>query len=148
MAQCGTLVAAALALLLLLLPPNLAWYKPAAGPQHYSVGRAAGLLSNFHRFPSPRRSESPALPVGTGPLRLEMRSSLRSLVSASGWWVAGAGGARAGPQPPPPTQALCVKEVTPNLQSCRRQFNSPGTLQCKADVFLSLQEAECQGPEP
>ncbi|KAH0517956.1 Neuropeptide B [Microtus ochrogaster] len=124
MAQCGTSVAAAaLALLLLLLPPNLAWYKPAAGPQHYSVGRAAGLLSNFHKFPSPRRSESPALPAGIGPLRLEMRSSLRSL-------------------------ALCVKEVTPNLQSCRRQFNSPGTLQCKADVFLSLQEAECQQPEP
>ncbi|XP_057631841.1 neuropeptide B [Chionomys nivalis] len=122
MAQCGTSVAAALALLLLLLPPNLAWYKPA-GPQHYSVGRAAGLLSNFHRFPSPRRSESPALPAVIGPLRLEMRSSLRSL-------------------------ALCVKEVTPNLQSCRRQFNSPGTLQCKADVFLSLQEAECQQPEP
>lgn len=142
------MAAATLALLLLLLPPNLAWYKPAAGPQHYSVGRAAGLLSNFHKFPSQRRSESPALPAGIGPLRLEMRSSLRSLVSARGWWVAGAGGARAGPQPPPPTQALCVKEVTPNLQSCRRQFNSPGTLQCKADVFLSLQEAECQQPEP
>ncbi|XP_052611871.1 neuropeptide B [Peromyscus californicus insignis] len=123
MAQCGTLVAAALALLLPLLPPALAWYKPAAGPHHYSVGRAAGLLSSFHRFPSTRRPESSAHPVGTGPLRLEMRSSLRSL-------------------------ALCVKEVTPNLQSCQRQFNSPGTFQCKADVFLSLQEAECQRPTP
>ncbi|XP_042139198.1 neuropeptide B isoform X2 [Peromyscus maniculatus bairdii] len=111
MAQCGTLVAAALALPLLLLPPALAWYKPAAGPHHYSVGRAAGLLSSFHRFPSTRRSESSALPVGTGPLRLEMRPSLRSL-------------------------------------SCQRQFNSPGTFQCKADVFLSLQEAECQRPAP
>lgn len=148
MAQCGTLVATALALPLLLLPPALAWYKPAAGPHHYSVGRAAGLLSSFHRFPSTRRSESSALPVGTGPLRLEMRPSLRSLVSASQWWVAGAGGAGADPQPPPPTQALCVKEVTPNLQSCQRQFNSPGTFQCKADVFLSLQEAECQRPAP
>lgn len=78
------MAAAALALLFLLLPPNLAWYKPAAGPQHYSVGRAAGLLYNFHKFPSPRRSESPALPAGIGPLRLEMRCSLRSLVSARG----------------------------------------------------------------
>ncbi|XP_051013847.1 neuropeptide B [Acomys russatus] len=117
MAQCRTLVAAALALL---LPLALAWYKPAAGPHHYSVGRAAGLLSSFHRFPSTRRSEAPALPGGTGPLRgLEMRSSLRSL-------------------------ALCVKDVTPNLQSCQRQLNSRGTFHCKADVFLSLQEAECQ----
>uniref|UniRef100_A0A8C6G4L8 Neuropeptide B n=1 Tax=Mus spicilegus TaxID=10103 RepID=A0A8C6G4L8_MUSSI len=113
MARCRTLVAAALALL---LPPALAWYKPAAGPHHYSVGRASGLLSSFHRFPSTRRSESPALRVGTGPLRnLEMRPS-----------------------------ALCVKDVTPNLQSCQRQLNSRGTFQCKADVFLSLHEADCQ----
>lgn len=139
---------AALALISLLPPPALAWYKPAAGPHHYSVGRASGLLSSFHRSPSTRRSESPALPVGTGPLRLEMRSSLRSLVSASRRWVAGAGGAGAGPQPPPPTQALCVKDVTPNLQSCQRQLNSPGTFQCKADVSLSLWEAECPRPEP
>ncbi|XP_035293892.1 neuropeptide B isoform X1 [Cricetulus griseus] len=129
MARCGTLVVAALALISLLPPPALAWYKPAAGPHHYSVGRASGLLSSFHRSPSTRRSESPALPVGTGPLRLEMRSSLRSL-------------------PPPPTQALCVKDVTPNLQSCQRQLNSPGTFQCKADVSLSLWEAECPRPEP
>ncbi|XP_034363122.1 neuropeptide B isoform X1 [Arvicanthis niloticus] len=117
MARCRTLVAAALALL---LPPALAWYKPAAGPHHYSVGRAAGLLSSFHRFQSTRRSESPALRVGTGPLRnLEISASERSL-------------------------ALCVKDVTPNLQSCQRQLNSRGTFQCKADVFLSLHKAECQ----
>ncbi|XP_032768805.1 neuropeptide B isoform X3 [Rattus rattus] len=125
MVRCRTLVAAALALL---LTPALAWYKPAAGSHHYSVGRAAGLLSSFHRFPSTRRSESPALRVGTVPLRnLEMP-----------------GGTGAGPQPPPPTQALCVKDVTPNLQSCQRQLNSRGTFQCKADVFLSLHKAECQ----
>ncbi|XP_021033768.1 neuropeptide B isoform X1 [Mus caroli] len=117
MARCRTLVAAALALL---LPPALAWYKPAAGPHHYSVGRASGLLSSFHRFPSTRRSESPALRVGTGPLRnLEMRPSVRSL-------------------------ALCVKDVTLNLQSCQRQLNNRGTFQCKADVFLSLHETDCQ----
>lgn len=142
MVRCRTLVAAALALL---LTPALAWYKPAAGSHHYSVGRAAGLLSSFHRFPSTRRSESPALRVGTVPLRnLEMRPSVRSLVSARGRWVAGAGGTGTGPQPPPPTQALCVKDVTPNLQSCQRQLNSRGTFQCKADVFLSLHKAECQ----
>ncbi|XP_052049873.1 neuropeptide B isoform X2 [Apodemus sylvaticus] len=105
MARWRTLVAAALALL---LPPALAWYKPAVGPHHYSVGRAAGLLSSFHRFPSTRRSESSALRLGTGRLsNLEMRPGVRSL-------------------------------------SCQRQLNSRGTFQCKADVFLSLHEAECQ----
>lgn len=135
------------ATLALLLPPALAWHKPAAGPHNYSVGRAAGLLSSFYRLPSTRRSGSPALLVGAGPLHgVEMRSSLRSLVSASRRWVGGAGGAGPGPQPPPPTQALCVKDVTPNLQSCQRQLNSRGTFQCKADVFLSLHKAECQSP--
>ncbi|XP_021493093.1 neuropeptide B isoform X2 [Meriones unguiculatus] len=80
MARCRTLVAAALALLLPLLQPGLAWHKPAAGPHSYAVGRAAGLLSSFYRLPSTSRSSSPALPVGAGPLRgVEMRSSLRSL---------------------------------------------------------------------
>ncbi|XP_055448264.1 neuropeptide B [Psammomys obesus] len=120
MARCRTLVAAALALLLPLLQPGLAWHKPAAGPHNYAVGRAAGLLSSFYRLPSTSRSSSPALPVGAGPLRgVEMHSSLRSL-------------------------ALCVKDVTPNLQSCQRQLHSQGTFQCKADVFLSLHAAECQ----
>uniref|UniRef100_A0A8D2GQ83 Neuropeptide B n=1 Tax=Urocitellus parryii TaxID=9999 RepID=A0A8D2GQ83_UROPR len=81
MARHATLVAAALALLLLLAPQGLAWYKPAAGPSHYSVGRAAGLLSGFRGSPFARRSE---LAVGTGLQRRagassELRPSLRSL---------------------------------------------------------------------
>ncbi|XP_073900971.1 neuropeptide B [Castor canadensis] len=54
MARRAMLVAAALALSLLLALPGLAWYKPAAGPRHYSVGRAAGLLSGFRKPPSAR----------------------------------------------------------------------------------------------
>ncbi|XP_029416804.1 neuropeptide B isoform X2 [Nannospalax galili] len=111
MARCAPLVAAALALLPLLAPPALAWYKPVAGPRHYSVGRAAGLLSSFRRFPSPRRTESPALAGGVLP---DMRASLRSL------------------------------DVTPNLQSCERLLDGPGTFQCKADIFLSLRASDCQ----
>nr|XP_045014480.1 neuropeptide B isoform X2 [Jaculus jaculus] len=84
MARCATLVPAALALLLLLTLPGLAWYKPATGPRHYSVGRAAGLLSNFHRSMSTRRSESPVPFVGTvHPRRTsafsELLPSLRTL---------------------------------------------------------------------
>ncbi|XP_006145963.1 neuropeptide B, partial [Tupaia chinensis] len=112
----ATQVAAALALCLLLVPPSSAWYKPAAGPSYYSVGRAAGLLSGFRRSAYARR---PELPIGAGPRDPEGAfPELRSL-------------------------ALCVKEVTPNLQSCERLPDGRGTLQCKADVFLSLRAADC-----
>ncbi|XP_037349495.1 neuropeptide B [Talpa occidentalis] len=71
MARPATLLAAALALCL--LPRGLAWYKPAAGPGHYSVGRAAGLLSGLRRAPHARRSDPPR-----GAAR-ELREGLRSL---------------------------------------------------------------------
>uniref|UniRef100_A0A8B9N1X2 Neuropeptide B n=1 Tax=Accipiter nisus TaxID=211598 RepID=A0A8B9N1X2_9AVES len=38
----------ALALLCLCRPVE-PWYRPAAGPHHYSVGRASGLLSGLRR---------------------------------------------------------------------------------------------------
>ncbi|XP_007538296.1 neuropeptide B [Erinaceus europaeus] len=59
MARQAVLVATLLVLCLLRLPPGLAWYKQAAGPSYYSVGRAAGLLSGFRRAPYARRSEPP-----------------------------------------------------------------------------------------
>lgn len=116
-----------------------------AGPRHYSVGRAAGLLSGFRRM----HTESPALAVGTGHPSATgglpaMRASLRSLMSASRRRVAGAGGARSASQPPLPTQALCVKDVAPNLQSCELLPDGQGSFQCKADVFLSLRVSDCQ----
>lgn len=120
MAQLATLVAAALALCLLLAPPALGWYKQAAKPNSYSVGRAAGLLSGFRGSQYARRSEPP---VGAGPLGRagafpELRPSLRS-----------------------PT--VCVKDVTPNLHSCQPLPDGGATFQCKADVFLSLRAADC-----
>ncbi|CAH6776551.1 Npb [Phodopus roborovskii] len=120
MAQCGKLAVAALALILLLLSPALAWYKPAAGPHHYSVGCASGLPSSFHRFPSTRRSLSEQDPYA---------------------WRCDA------LQPKEPCDLHCplrpCVSKTPNLQSCQWQFNRPGTFQS-----LSLREAECQWPEP
>ncbi|XP_057572918.1 neuropeptide B [Hippopotamus amphibius kiboko] len=120
MARPAMLVVAALALCLLLTPPGLAWYKQAARPGYYSVGRAAGLLSGFRGSPYARRSEPL---VGTGPRRAgafpELRPSLRSL-------------------------AVCVEDVTPNLQSCERLPDGRATFQCKADVFLSLGAADCR----
>nr|XP_012644877.1 neuropeptide B [Microcebus murinus] len=122
MARPATLAAAALALCLLLVPPGRAWYKQAAGPSYYSVGRAAGLLSGFRRSPYARRSE-PSV-AGTSPAAAatvpELRPNLQSL-------------------------AVCVKEVAPNLRSCERLPDGRGTFQCKADVFLSLRAADCRG---
>ncbi|XP_019517522.1 PREDICTED: neuropeptide B [Hipposideros armiger] len=121
MARPAPLAAAALALCLLLAPPALAWYKQAAGPSSYSVGRAAGLLSGFRGYQYARRSEPP---VGAGPSGRagafpKLRPSLRS-----------------------PT--VCVKDITPNLHSCQRLPDGRATFQCKADVFLSLRAADCR----
>lgn len=74
MARSVMLAATALALCLLQAVPSLAWYKPAVGRGHYSVGRAAGLLSGLRRVPLAQRSE---IPLGTpGP---------KSLVSVGAW---------------------------------------------------------------
>ncbi|XP_074080976.1 neuropeptide B [Macrotis lagotis] len=115
MPSSGTLLLAALALGLLLAPPGHAWYKQAAGPSYYSVGRASGLLSGIRRSPYARRSD---------PLRgsawPEPRAGVRSL-------------------------AVCVKDVAPKLRSCAPLPDGLGTFQCQADVFLSLDSADCPG---
>lgn len=41
-------------------------------------------------------------------------------------------------------QAVCVEEVTPNLQSCEPLPDRRATFQCKADVFLSLSASDCR----
>lgn len=67
----ATMLAAALALCLLQAGPALAWYKPVAGSGHYSVGRAAGLLSGLRGAPFARRAEPPGtLPAQPHPQRL------------------------------------------------------------------------------
>ncbi|XP_074116548.1 neuropeptide B [Sminthopsis crassicaudata] len=115
----GKLVAAVLALGLLLVPPAHAWYKQSAGPSYYSVGRASGLLSGIRRSPYARRSDpvQDGGDMGNGAFP-EPRTSLRSL-------------------------AVCVKDIAPNLQSCELLPDGLGTFQCKADVFLSLDSADC-----
>uniref|UniRef100_A0A8C6C8J8 Neuropeptide B n=1 Tax=Monodon monoceros TaxID=40151 RepID=A0A8C6C8J8_MONMO len=113
MAGLAMLVAAALALCLLLAPPSLAWYKQAAGPAYYSVGCAAGLLSGFRRSPCTRRSEPPR---GHG-------------TPGTGWRLSR-------------SCAVCVEDVTRNLQSCERLPDGRAMFQCKADVFLSLRAAD------
>lgn len=40
-------------------------------------------------------------------------------------------------------QAICVKDISPNLKSCELMRDGTGTFQCKADVFLTLDSLDC-----
>lgn len=115
-ARCLAL-AVAVALLCRPAPP---WYRQAAAPLSYPVGRASGLLSGL-RLPYSRRSDSegaaerrpPALhPGSAAPLR---------------------------------TAVPCVTDVDPKLQSCRPLSGVPGALQCRVAVTVSLVSTECAG---
>ncbi|NXA04140.1 NPB protein, partial [Sapayoa aenigma] len=111
----------ALALLVLCRPAE-PWYRQAARPRHYSVGRASGLLSSLRHPPHSRRSD-------TGGSAEPSRAVLLP------------GSAR------PPAQlhtaVLCVTDVAPEPRSCHVVPGAPGSLQCKADVTLSLDPVEC-----
>ncbi|NXG50132.1 NPB protein, partial [Psilopogon haemacephalus] len=105
--------------LLWLCHPAEPWYRPAAGPRYYSVGRASGLLSGLRR-PSPAR---------------------RSSLEEPGPGVLLPGAAR----PPAWLQSavLCVTDVAPEPWSCWSLPGAPGTLRCKADVTVALDPVEC-----
>ncbi|KAM6376983.1 anaphase-promoting complex subunit 11 isoform 1-T1 [Pluvialis apricaria] len=89
------------------------WYRPAAGPRHYSVGRASGLLTGLRRPPHARRSDTDGTVLLPG-----LPARLRAV-------------------------ALCVTDVAPEPQSCRVLPGAPSALQCKADVTMSLDPVEC-----
>ncbi|XP_061867092.1 anaphase-promoting complex subunit 11 isoform X1 [Colius striatus] len=108
--------------LLCLCRPAEPWYKPAAGPRHYSVGRASGLLSGLRHSPHTRRSDT------------------------DGTAEAGTGALPPGSARPPArlrAAALCVTDVAPEPRSCRALPGAPGALQCKADVTMSWDPLEC-----
>ncbi|GAB0197552.1 neuropeptide B [Grus americana] len=110
--------------LLCLCRPAEPWYKPAAGPHHYSVGRASGLLSGLRHSPHARRSGTD----GTA----EPSSGVLPPGSA---------------RPPARLHAAvpCVTDVAPEPRSCRVLPGAPGALLCKADVTVSLDPLECAG---
>ncbi|KAG6936822.1 neuropeptide B, partial [Chelydra serpentina] len=110
-----------LALAALLGPPAEAWYKQAAGPSSYSVGRASGLLSGIRRAPYARRAES-----GT--------DSAESRAAPPGAEPPGAALS---------SLALCVKDLALELPSCQLLSGAPSTIQCKADVTVSLDPFDC-----
>ncbi|TRY86288.1 hypothetical protein DNTS_034179 [Danionella cerebrum] len=106
--------------------PADAWYKQSTGPSYYSVGRASGLLSGIRRSPYVRRSEQ-EVPLESG----ETNSVTAEL----------SGGNRN--TPVLKNMAICVKDISPNIQSCELLRDGESTFRCKADVYLSLDSLDC-----
>ncbi|XP_030592490.1 neuropeptide B-like [Archocentrus centrarchus] len=105
--------------------PTEAWYKQVAGPSYYSVGRASGLLSGTRRSAYVRREE---------PYHSELdESAIKDVFSelpASSSILK--------------TMPVCIKDITPNLQSCEHIQGIKGSFRCKADIFLSLDSSDCE----
>ncbi|KAG7335124.1 hypothetical protein KOW79_001720 [Hemibagrus wyckioides] len=93
--------------------PAEAWYKQAAGPSYYSVGRASGLLSGIRRS-AIRRDEA------------ETRDR---------------GGFTENNAIPLKNMPGCVKDVLPELQSCELMRGS--TFRCEATVIITLDSSDC-----
>ncbi|XP_029364622.1 neuropeptide B-like [Echeneis naucrates] len=109
---------------LLSVSPAAAWYKQVAGPSYYSVGRASGLLSGIRRSPYVRRAELDPADSGESAAN-SVFSGMSNLILM--------------------TTPVCIKHVTPNLQSCEVFQEIKGSLKCKADVFLALDSSDCAG---
>ncbi|XP_019728613.1 neuropeptide B-like [Hippocampus comes] len=103
---------------LVLCGPADAWYKQAAAPGYRSVGRAAGLLSGLRGSPLARRAADEEPSPSWLPERRAPPSSLK-------------------------TTATCISNMAPNPLSCELVFGRKTTFKCKADVFLSLDPADC-----
>ncbi|XP_068193382.1 neuropeptide B-like [Antennarius striatus] len=110
-------------LVLVSCSPTEAWYKQITGPNYYSVGRASGLLSGIRRSPYVRETE---------PNPSDSEESANNVISEStpqGFIFK--------------TMPVCIKDITPNLQSCELFQELKGSFKCKADVFLSLDPSLC-----
>uniref|UniRef100_G3PAY3 Neuropeptide B n=2 Tax=Gasterosteus aculeatus TaxID=69293 RepID=G3PAY3_GASAC len=105
--------------------PSEAWYKQAAGPSYYSVGRASGLLSGIRRSPYVRRAEpEPADSDEPADENAFAQLTAQNFILK--------------------TMPVCIKDISPDLQSCELQ-EITGSFKCKADIFLTLDSADCGG---
>ncbi|XP_070779762.1 neuropeptide B-like [Enoplosus armatus] len=111
---------------LLACSPTEAWYKQVAGPSYYSVGRASGLLSGIRRSPYVRRAEPDPSDSGES-----ASNSVFSELTPQNFILK--------------TMPICIKDITPNMQSCELLQEIEGSFKCKADVFLSLDSSDCAG---
>ncbi|KAI5619066.1 neuropeptide B precursor, partial [Silurus asotus] len=99
--------------------PAEAWYKQAAGPSYYSVGRASGLLSGIRRSAF-RRAEQDTQDGGDSP---ENNAVLHTNFALK-------------------NMPICVKDVLPDLQSCELVQDS--MFRCEAAVIITLDSSDCE----
>ncbi|XP_076122818.1 neuropeptide B-like [Alosa pseudoharengus] len=109
--------------------PVEAWYKQATSPSYYSVGRASGLLSGIRRSPYVRRAESASESEGL-PESSDKNSILETNFRPSVFLK---------------TLAICVKDVSPNIQSCEPVQDGTAVFKCKGELLISLDTRECDG---
>ncbi|XP_028821804.1 neuropeptide B-like [Denticeps clupeoides] len=94
--------------------PAEAWYKQGTGPSFHSVGRASGLLSGLRRSPHARRTS----PESDGSAENLVGKELRSA-------------------------SVCIRDVSPDLQSCELLKDDVGLVLCTGHIFLSLDSRDC-----
>ncbi|XP_076853521.1 neuropeptide B-like [Brachyhypopomus gauderio] len=102
-----------------------AWYKQAAGPSYYSVGRASGLLSGTRRSPNRRAEPVTRERDESTETKNELtETSLRRIFALANMHV-------------------CVKDISPNLQSCEPEHDATPTFRCEAAVVIALDSRDC-----
>uniref|UniRef100_A0A8C6WMG7 Neuropeptide B n=1 Tax=Neogobius melanostomus TaxID=47308 RepID=A0A8C6WMG7_9GOBI len=112
--------------MLLACSPTEGWYKQmAGGPNYYSVGRASGLLSGIRRSPYAKRGETET----TDNAESTANNNLLSELTPRSFFLK--------------NMPVCIKEITPILQSCELFQGLKGSFKCTAEVFLSLDSADC-----
>ncbi|XP_063075927.1 neuropeptide B-like [Engraulis encrasicolus] len=109
--------------------PAEAWYKQATGPSYYSVGRASGLLSPIRRSPYVRRAETEPEGEVAGDESTDKNSISETNFRQSAFFK---------------TLPICVKDVSPNVQSCELVQDGSAVFQCKGDLIISLDTRECE----
>ncbi|KAK9535118.1 hypothetical protein VZT92_007519 [Zoarces viviparus] len=110
--------------LLVACGPTAAWYKQTDGLRYYMVGRASGLLTGFWGSPYVRRAEP-------DPSDSDELATDNEFPELTGQNVI--------------SMHVCIKDISPDLQSCELFQEIKGSFKCKADVFLTLDSADCAG---
>ncbi|GAA6097573.1 neuropeptide B-like [Tachysurus ichikawai] len=101
--------------------PAEAWYKQAAGPSYYSVGRASGLLSGIRRSAIRRDEADTRDSGGFTQNNAILQTNSRKFALKN--------------------MPVCVKDVLPDLQSC--ELMQDLTFRCEAAVILTLDSSDC-----
>ncbi|KAM9843779.1 neuropeptide B-like [Aulostomus maculatus] len=121
-----TLPIVVISMLVACSPGTDAWYKQVTGPSYYSVGRASGLLSGIRRSPYVRRAELEPSDSGES-----VSNSVFSEITPQTFILK--------------TMPVCIRDISPDLQSCELYQEIKGSFKCKADIFLSLDSSDCAG---